>query len=124
MAFSNGKTADLKKKLAAWSGRVLFVSGGAPDEGFKAARNLWDINILPHQGHNVYDILRHDCLVLEKSAIEHVEGRLSWGTIFQKRYRGPSASRLPYILKSPVVTERSTMGTQEALYIQGGSSSQ
>ena len=78
MAFSNGKTADLKKKLAAWSGRVLFVSGGAPDEGFsKAARNLWDINILPHQGLNVYDILRHDCLVLEKSAIEHVEGRLS-----------------------------------------------
>ena len=38
------------------------------------------------------------------------------GTIFQKRYRGPSASRLPYILKSPVVTERSTMGTQEGRY--------
>lgn len=38
------------------------------------------------------------------------------GTVFQKRYKGPSESRLPYVLKSPVVTERSTMGTQEGRY--------
>jgi large subunit ribosomal protein L23 len=38
------------------------------------------------------------------------------GCIFQKRYKGPSESRLPYILKSPLVTERSTLGTQEGRY--------
>ena len=38
------------------------------------------------------------------------------GTIFQKRYKGPSVSRLPYILKSFVVTERSTLNTQEGRY--------
>ena len=78
MAFPSGKTADLKKKIEAWKGRVLFVSAGVPDEGFcKAAHNLWHVNVLPYQGLNVYDILRHDCLVLEKSAVECLEGRLA-----------------------------------------------
>ena len=79
LAFPSGKTSCLKKQLeAVWSGRVLFVCGKTCDPGFvRAAHNLWRVNILSHEGLNVYDILRHDCLVLEKSAIEHLEGRLA-----------------------------------------------
>ncbi len=38
------------------------------------------------------------------------------GTQFKKSYQGPSVSRLPYILRGPVVTEKSTMGTQDGRY--------
>ncbi|MEX2296402.1 MAG: 50S ribosomal protein L4, partial [Dongiaceae bacterium] len=30
----------------------------------------------PQQGANVYDILRHDTLVLSRAAVEHLESRL------------------------------------------------
>jgi large subunit ribosomal protein L4 len=42
-----------------------------------AARNLPRIDVLPHQGANVYDILRHDTLVLTKAAVAHLEARLT-----------------------------------------------
>lgn len=41
-----------------------------------AASNVIGIDVLPHQGLNVYDILRRDNLILTKAAIEKVEGRL------------------------------------------------
>jgi large subunit ribosomal protein L4 len=45
-------------------------------EGFaRAARNIPRIDVLPVQGINVYDILRHDKLVLTKAALEALEAR-------------------------------------------------
>jgi large subunit ribosomal protein L4 len=41
----------------------------------KAARNLPEVDVLPVQGINVYDILRHEKLVLTKAAIEALEAR-------------------------------------------------
>lgn len=38
------------------------------------------------------------------------------GTVFSKKYKGPSLSRLPFILKGFVLTERSTAGTQGGRY--------
>lgn len=55
----------------------LIIDGAELDEGFaKAARNLKFVDILPQQGANVYDILRHKQLVLTKDAVKHLEERL------------------------------------------------
>ncbi len=40
-----------------------------------AARNIPHVDVLPVQGINVYDILRHDKLVLTKAALEALEAR-------------------------------------------------
>ena len=49
-----------------------------PQENFAlAARNIPNVDFLPVQGINVYDILRRDKLVLTKAAIEALEARLS-----------------------------------------------
>lgn len=55
---------------------VLFIDGAAVNDGFaKAARNLPNIDVLPVQGINVYDILRRNTLVLSKDAVEALEAR-------------------------------------------------
>jgi len=72
------KTADLVKSLAklGW-GRALVIDGAEVDTNFHlAANNLVEINILPSQGANVYDILRSDTLVLTKDAVEKLVERL------------------------------------------------
>jgi len=72
------KTADLVKSLAklGW-GRALVIDGAEIDTNFHlAANNLVEINILPSQGANVYDILRSDTLVLTKDAVEKLVERL------------------------------------------------
>ncbi len=72
------KTSDLQKsltKLGVVNG--LVVSGGAVDENFaKAARNIPNVDVLPSQGANVYDILKRHTLVLTKQAVQDLEARL------------------------------------------------
>jgi large subunit ribosomal protein L4 len=47
------------------------------DEGFRrAAGNIPNLDLLPQQGANVYDILRRDTLILTKDAVQHLEARL------------------------------------------------
>ncbi|UUX48658.1 50S ribosomal protein L4 [Nisaea acidiphila] len=72
------KTKELAKKLSAlgWNS-VLIIGGATLDEGFaRAARNIPNVDVLPEQGANVYDILRRDTLVLTKAAVESLEARL------------------------------------------------
>ena len=72
------KTAKLASSFRelGWTS-VLFVGGPQVDEGFaRAARNIPNVDVLPSQGANVYDILRRDVLVLTKSAVEQLEARL------------------------------------------------
>ena len=45
------------------------------DSFAKAARNIPNIDVLPIQGINVYDILRRRKLVLTKAAVEALEAR-------------------------------------------------
>lgn len=74
-----GKTKDLSAKLSAlgWS-NALIVTGAEVDDNFaRAAANIMNIDVLPQQGANVYDIIRRDVLVLTKSAAEHLQERLS-----------------------------------------------
>ncbi|MBN8531599.1 MAG: 50S ribosomal protein L4 [Alphaproteobacteria bacterium] len=57
---------------------ALIIDGESVDTNFAlATRNLMDITVLPQIGANVYDILRHDTLILTKSALEQLEARLS-----------------------------------------------
>ncbi|MFC3096761.1 50S ribosomal protein L4 [Alteraurantiacibacter palmitatis] len=61
-----------------WAGKVLVIDGDAVDAGFAlAARNLPGVNVLPAVGANVYDILKHDTLVLTKAAVEKLEARFA-----------------------------------------------
>jgi large subunit ribosomal protein L4 len=46
-----------------------------PEAFARAARNLPEVNVLPVAGINVYDILRHERLVLTKAALEALEAR-------------------------------------------------
>ena len=56
---------------------ALFVGGEKLDDNFAlSARNIVNIDVLPAQGANVYDIVRRDVLVLSKDAVAQLEGRL------------------------------------------------
>lgn len=55
----------------------LIIGGAEVNENFaKAARNIKFVDVLPQQGINVYDILRHKQLILTKDAVKHLEERL------------------------------------------------
>ncbi|QRM55186.1 50S ribosomal protein L4 [Sinorhizobium sp. BG8] len=55
---------------------ALFIGGAELDNNFKlAARNIPNVDVLPIQGINVYDILRRGKLVLSKAAVEALEER-------------------------------------------------
>ena len=80
LKLEDAKTKALKGQLdkAGWNGKVLVIDGESVDEGFrKAAGNLPGINVLPAVGANVYDILKHDTLVLTKDAVEKLEARFN-----------------------------------------------
>ncbi len=71
------KTAALQKNLVKLGlTSALIIDGAAVDANFAlAARNIPDIDVLPVQGINVYDILRRQKLVLTKAAVEALEAR-------------------------------------------------
>jgi large subunit ribosomal protein L4 len=74
----DGKTKALAarfEKLGFDSG-VLIIDGAEIEAGFRtAARNIPNIDVLPIQGINVYDIMRRGKLVLTKAAIDALEAR-------------------------------------------------
>lgn len=74
--------ADSKTKVLAGAfetlglTNALFIGGAELDSNFKlAAANIPNIDVLPVQGINVYDILRRGKLVLSKAAVEALEER-------------------------------------------------
>jgi large subunit ribosomal protein L4 len=73
----DGKTKDLKSRFAKLGlGSALIIDGAEVHAAFaRAARNLPRVDVLPVQGINVYDILRHDTLVLTKAALDALEAR-------------------------------------------------
>ena len=55
---------------------ALIIDGAEVDVGFRnAARNIPNIDVLPVQGINVYDIMRRKTLVLTKAALDALEAR-------------------------------------------------
>ncbi len=80
LELKDAKTKALSAQLAKanWGKKVLVIDGDAVDAGFaRAAGNLVGINVLPAVGANVYDILKHDTLVLTRAAVEKLEARFA-----------------------------------------------
>ena len=71
------KTAALKANFAKIGLKnALIIDGAEVQANFAlAARNIPQIDVLPVQGINVYDILRREKLVLTKAAIDALEAR-------------------------------------------------
>ena len=74
----DGKSSTLKKKLDAMGLKnVLVVSSKDIDQSFiRAAKNIMNVDVLPHQGLNVYDIVKRDNLIIIDDALKFVEERL------------------------------------------------
>ncbi len=77
VAAKDGKTKALRAQLEKLGlDSALIVDGAEIENNFRlAARNIPNIDVLPVQGVNVYDILRRNKLVLTKAAIEALEAR-------------------------------------------------
>lgn len=74
---TEAKTKVLKSNFAKIGlTNALIIDGPEPEANFcLAARNIPQIDVLPVQGINVYDILRREKLVLTKAAIDALEAR-------------------------------------------------
>ncbi|MDR1829000.1 MAG: 50S ribosomal protein L4 [Methylobacteriaceae bacterium] len=82
IVIDDAKLAEPKTKvLAEQFGKLglanaLIISGAEVEANFgKAARNIANVDVLPVQGINVYDILRREKLVLTKAAVDALEAR-------------------------------------------------
>ena len=76
-SFEAEKTQALKAQFEKLGiGKTALVIDGEQNEA-KAARNLVGVNVLPAVGANVYDILKHDTLILTKAAVEKLEARFN-----------------------------------------------
>ncbi len=76
-AAPEGKTKTLRARFEKLGlTNALFIDGSEIDDGFaRAARNIPNIDVLPVEGINVYDILRRKKLVLTKAAVDALEAR-------------------------------------------------
>jgi len=82
IVIDNAQVKDAKTKalVGHFSGlgltNALIIDGAEVHTGFAAAaRNIPNIDVLPIQGINVYDILRRQKLVLTKAAVDALEAR-------------------------------------------------
>jgi large subunit ribosomal protein L4 len=73
----DGKTKELRTRFGKLGlANALIIDGAQVEATFaNAARNIPNIDVLPVQGINVYDILRRQTLVLTKAALDALEAR-------------------------------------------------
>jgi len=80
LTVKDGKTKALS---GAWGklgfGKTaLVIDGDAVETSFaNASSNLVGVNVMPAAGANVYDILKHETLVLTRAAVEKLEARFN-----------------------------------------------
>ncbi|UZW38380.1 50S ribosomal protein L4 [Rickettsia conorii] len=72
------KTSALVNKLNKFQGKSFFViDGNEVDVNFSlAAKNIYNTVIVPQIGANVYDIIRHEYVLLSQEAVSVLEERL------------------------------------------------
>ena len=75
---SDGKTSSLKRSLNKIGvNNALIISGKDVDQNLiRAAANIRNLDVLSHQGLNVYDIVKKDNLIIIDDALKFVEERL------------------------------------------------
>jgi large subunit ribosomal protein L4 len=76
-AVENGKTKALSDHFGKLEiVNALIIDGAEVDANFRlAVRNIPNVDVLPIQGINVYDILRRNKLVLTRAALDALEAR-------------------------------------------------
>ena len=79
VALEEGKTKLLKARLDKLGLASVLVIDGAELQPTvrRAARNIPNVDVLPVQGINVYDILRRDTLVLTRAALDALGARFA-----------------------------------------------
>ena len=77
---SDGKTSTLKKNLDKIGiNNALIIAGNDVDHKFiQATNNIKNLDVLSHNGLNVYDIVKKDNLIIRDDALKLVEERLLW----------------------------------------------
>jgi large subunit ribosomal protein L4 len=76
---AEARTATLARRIQqlGWQ-KALLIDGDAIEANFsRAARNLVALDVLPARGANVYDILRHETLVLTRAGVDKLVERLT-----------------------------------------------
>ena len=82
----SAKTKDLAAKLKALGWKSALVVDGAVDDSFaRASRNIVGLDVLPTIGANVYDIVRHDMLVLTTAGVDGLKRRLAKSGVSQEQ---------------------------------------
>lgn len=69
--------AGMLDQLGLGGDSVLIVIAGQDDKVERSARNLARVGVIRAEGLNVYDVLRHDKLVLTRDAVDAVQARLA-----------------------------------------------
>lgn len=80
LEMKDGKTKALVGQLSklGFGKTTLVIDGeGVADNFRKASANIVGVNVLPAVGANVYDILKHETLVLTRAAVEKLEARFN-----------------------------------------------
>ena len=104
----DGKTKACCRRVSTSSGSRTRSSSTAPRSTTNfalAARNIPNIDVLPVQGINVYDILRRHMLVLTKVGAGSVGGALQMSTTDPRHYD---------VIISPVITEKATLASEHS----------
>ena len=74
--FKTKRVLEMLESLSLGGGSVLIVIGEADEKLERSARNLPNTSVLRVAGLNVYDVLRHEKLLLTKPAVAAIEARL------------------------------------------------
>jgi len=80
LELKDAKTKALIAKIAklGFGNTALVIDGDEVNTGFAlASSNIPKVNVLPAIGANVYDILKHETLVLTRAAVEKLEARFN-----------------------------------------------
>jgi large subunit ribosomal protein L4 len=78
--FKTRAVADALAKLGLFGHSVLIVSADADEKLEVSARNLPNVSTIRVAGLNVYDVLRHEKLLLTKDAVAALDRRLGTGS--------------------------------------------
>ena len=81
LALSKSKTSLLKDKIKKFDAKsILFIGGKKIEKNFlNASKNIPNIDVLPSQGLNVYNILRRDYLFISEDALNFINERFKDG---------------------------------------------
>lgn len=74
--YKTRRMAEILQKLGLGEQPTLIVVDGRNDHLERSTRNLPRVQVLPVEGLNVYDVLRHRKLLMTRSAVAAIERRL------------------------------------------------